>query len=140
MSLHASVAQLVTRYKVPGMTSLTALRRACRRRKEKLTCAKVQKALAAETGGDGSYDALTALRFLPCNSQCKQAVVRRPFRPHPTSLLTFRRVHPCLQLFISQCSPSERLRPYARAQSLLPRRSAARPVPSIPCQRLQHRS
>jgi len=92
------------------MTSLKALHRARRRRKEKLTCAEVQKALAAETGGDGCYDALTALRFLPCNSQCKQAEVRRPFSANPTSLLTFPIPQHCLQWWGPLCSLSESLR------------------------------
>ena len=40
-----------------------------------MLCTDVQRALAAQTGGDSSYDASTTLRMLPCTSQCKDAKV-----------------------------------------------------------------
>jgi len=104
------------------MTLPKALLRACRRRKEKLTCAEVQKALAAETGGHGSYDALTALRFLPCNSQCKQAEVSRPLCPHPTSLLKIHIVRCCLQSWVPRTQSVRVTAVMCRARSLLLRR------------------
>ena len=47
----------------------------CRRRKGKLPCSEVRAMLAQQAGGSGEYDAMTALRLLPCDAACKAAQV-----------------------------------------------------------------
>lgn len=48
------------------------MRCACKRRKEKLACAEVQRLLQAATGS-AAYDAGTSLRLLPCDAACAKA-------------------------------------------------------------------
>lgn len=48
------------------------MRCSCKRRKDKLPCAEVQRLLQAATGS-AAYDARTSLRLLPCDAACTKA-------------------------------------------------------------------
>lgn len=55
-----------------GCAEDTTVRCACKRLKQKLPCAEVQRLLAAATGS-GAYDGATSLRLLPCDAACAKA-------------------------------------------------------------------
>lgn len=52
-----------------GCSQEVTVRCTCKRRKEKLSCAEVQRMLQAATGS-AAYDAGTSLRLLPCDAAC----------------------------------------------------------------------
>ncbi|PRW05874.1 putative mitochondrial-processing peptidase subunit beta isoform B [Chlorella sorokiniana] len=55
-----------------GCSQEVTVRCSCKRRKEKLSCAEVQRLLQAATGS-AAYDAGTSLRLLPCDAACAKA-------------------------------------------------------------------